>query len=151
MSKELLQAIKDSGLDDFGSVIPQSLVHQTLGIVIPDVGTKAVFDELTLRELSAIDYVRSVLLNDGKYLIGDKVGYRILLPSENRRQIERYMAQADKKLRRAGKLSRNTPPEHRQDSSQIEARIMLKQKATRPQPVGRPSVSAFDSPISMRA
>lgn len=131
MSKALLEKLKAAGCTEYGSVIPTELVHQVLGIEYPEVAPKSVFDELALQELGAIDYVRNALLNEGKYLIGDKAGYRILLPSENKKQVERYMQQADKKLRRASKLSRNTPPEHRKDADQVEARIMLKQKATR--------------------
>lgn len=131
--------MKSHGLTEYGSNIPTSLVHGVLGIYYPESAPKAVFDELALKELGAIDYVRSALLNEGKYLIGDKVGYRILLPSENKRQVERYMQQADKKLRRASKLSRNTPYEHRQGADQTEARIMLKQQEARTDSPMRPS------------
>lgn len=131
MSKALLEQLKATGCTEYGSVIPAELVHTVLGIRYPEIAPKAVFDDLALQELAAIDYVRNALLNEGKYLIGDKSGYRILLPSENKKQVERYMQQADKKLRRASKLSRNTPPEHRKDADQTEARIMLKQKAAR--------------------
>lgn len=133
MSKDLLTTLKSAGLTNYGCSIPTELVHTILGIEYPETAPKAVFDDLALKELGAIDYVRSALLNEGKYLIGDKAGYRILLPSENRKQVERYMAQADKKLRRAGKLSRNTPTEHRRDADQMESRIMLKRQTARQQ------------------
>lgn len=140
MSKALLEKLKAEGRTEYGSVISTELVHAVLGIRYPEIAPKAVFDDLALQELSAIDYVRNALLNEGKYLIGDKVGYRVLLPSENKRQIERYMQQADKKLRRASKLSRNTPTEHRKDADQVEARIMLKRNnARQPEGVVRPS------------
>ena len=46
---------------------------------------------------------------DGKFIASHQGDYRILLPSENKRQVDAYMSQADRKLRRAHKLSRNTP------------------------------------------
>lgn len=105
----LLRILRAEGLLDYGSIIPTKLVHDVLGIAIPEVGSKAVFDELALRELSAIDAVRSALLDEGKYLTACEAGYRILLPSENQRQVEAYMKSADRKLRRAQRLSTNTP------------------------------------------
>lgn len=132
MSKELYQALEQRGLTDYGSYITGAMVHDLLGIVFPEVGTKAQYDELTLKVLGAIDYVRNILLSQGKYLRGQGSDYRILLPSENRAQVEQYMAQADRKLRRAGKLSRNTPSVNRDAATnQMDARIMLKRESTR--------------------
>lgn len=128
--KELLHALHEAGLLEFGSVIPSELVHEVLGIEIPKVGSKAVFDELALRELNAIDSVRNLLLNQGKYLTACEGGYRILLPSENQKQVEAYMKSADRKLRRAQRLSANTPQTaHAADSTR--ARIHMKQHSRR--------------------
>ena len=109
MSKDLLLELRQRGLLEFGSVIKGSEVRDILGIAYPEYGTKKDFDEVALFELGAIDYVRNVLLGEGKYISSDRGDYRILLPSENKRQIDAYMSQADRKLRRAHKLSRNTP------------------------------------------
>lgn len=127
----LYTELREQGLLEYGSIIPLSLVHKFLGIVVPDVGTKADFDKLSLLELAAIDYVRNILLGEGKYLTGSTDGYRILLPSENATQVEQYISSADKKLSRALKLSRNSP--HMQSSlpDQIEARILMKQTSFR--------------------
>jgi hypothetical protein len=110
MSKELLTALRDRGLLEYGSVIKGDEVRDILGIEYPEVGTKKDFDEVALAELSAVDYVRNVLLGEGKFIASSQGDYRILLPSENKRQVDMYMQQADRKLRRAHKLSRNTPP-----------------------------------------
>ena len=131
MSKELYHALKTRGMLDYGSVIPGELVRELLGISYPEVGTKKDFDEVALVELAAVDYVRNILLGEGKYLAGQGDDYRVLLPSENKQQIERYMASADRKLRRAGKLSRSTPtPRHERDDN-TAARIMLKRESIR--------------------
>ena len=109
MSKDLLNALRDRGLLEYGSVIKGDDVREILGIEYPEVGTKKDFDEVALAELGAVDYVRNVLLGEGKFIASNQGDYRILLPSENKRQVDMYMQQADRKLRRAHKLSRNTP------------------------------------------
>lgn len=125
-AKELFHALQEAKLLEFGSVIPTELVHQILGIDMPAFGSKSDFDKIALIELSAIDYVRNLLLGQGKYLTGTPSGYRVLLPSENAAQVENYIASADKKLSRALKLSRNTPALAAQMPDQTEARILMK-------------------------
>lgn len=117
---------------DYGSTFPASMVRDLLEIELPTIGTKEQFNAAALAELSAIDYVRNVLLGRGMYLSADKDGYRILLPSENQKQVERYIGSADQKLRRAHKLSRNSPqPAQRHD--QTAARIFMKRESTKRQ------------------
>lgn len=127
-ARDLMQELGDAGLLEFGSVIPREMVHDVLGIVVPDVGTRDQFADIALRELSAIDYCRAKLLDVGKYLAGTDAGYRILLPSENQRQVELYMSSADKKLGRAMKLSKNSPAMSNTMPAQIEARIHMKRQ-----------------------
>ena len=56
--------------------------------------------------------------------------HRVLLPSENKAQVDAYMESADRKLERALKLSRNSPKaSHLPD--QTEARIMMRRKGYR--------------------
>lgn len=126
----LLSAMTEHGLLDYGSFIPTELVHQALGLVVPEVGTRAEFEAVALRELSAIDDVRGVLLDKGKYLAGCKGGYRILLPSENASQIENYMKSADRKLRRAQRLSAATQREAA-TIDHTQTRIHMKQHSWR--------------------
>ena len=127
----LLEALKKLGLTEHGSVIDASMVHEALGIHHPKMASKAVYDRLAMQELSAIDYCRSALLNEGKYLQGTQTGYRILLPSENKGQIDAYMGSADRKLARALKLSRHTPSAAMHSQDQTEARIVMKQGSHR--------------------
>jgi len=127
--RDLFQALKDQGLLEYGSVIETSFIHEVLGIEVPTMAPKATYDQLALQELAAIDYVRNILIGQGKYLTSTPAGYRILLPSENAAQVELYIHSADKKLNRALKLSRNTPQQaanHNPD--QTEARILMKQQ-----------------------
>jgi hypothetical protein len=127
----LLTALQERGLTEYGSDIPAELVHEILGIDVPDVAEKSVFDRIAMVELAAIDYCRNVLIGQGKYLQGTPSGYRVLLPSENKAQIDSYMGSADRKLSRALKLSRNTPAQSEAKLDQTEARIMLKRTGMR--------------------
>lgn len=127
MSKELLTALRGRGLLEYGSVIKGEEVRDILGIEYPEVGTKKDFDEVALAELGAVDYVRNILLGEGKFIASHQGDYRILLPSENKRQVDAYMQQADRKLRRARKLSSNTPPaESYTPSANHDVRLAMK-------------------------
>jgi len=126
--KCLLEWIRANGLDEFGSVILGEVVRRVVGIQYPEVGTRAQFEELSLTELAVVDYVRNVLLGEGKYLAKKSGDYRILLPSENANQVYLYMAHADKKLKRALKLSRNAPRIDSHDVDNVQARIIMKRE-----------------------
>lgn len=126
MSKELFEFLQETESLEYGAVFPASVVHDFLGLEYPAMSTKAVFDKLELIELSAISYVRNRLLNSGMYLAKTGAQYRILLPSENRVQVDKYLNSASGKLRRALKLSKNTPTSP-WDLSDEEARIRLHQ------------------------
>jgi hypothetical protein len=129
--RELFEELELRGLTEYGSVIDGNMVRTFLGIVHPDVAPKAVYDKLALAELGAIDYVRNILLGKGKYVTSTPSGYRILLPSENVKQVDLYISSADRKLNRALKLSRNTPKQPGQQIDQTEARIYMKQNSRR--------------------
>lgn len=129
--RDLLRVLRESDLLDYGSVIETAMVHDALGITVPEVASRAKFNELELLELGAIDYVRNVLLNDGKYIAACAGGYRILLPSENKKQVEAYIRSADKKNRRAHRLSVNTPVQHTTEQDQTNARIHFRQHSHR--------------------
>jgi hypothetical protein len=147
MSKDLLNALRDRGLLEYGSVIKGDDVREILGVEYPEYGTKKDFDEVALAELGAIDYVRNVLLGEGKFITSHQGDYRILLPSENRRQVDAYIAQADRKLRRAQKLSRNTPNvENYKPSANADVRIAMKMGAARNQ--RRPATKPAQQPAA---
>jgi hypothetical protein len=128
--RDVYDALDRAGLFDFGAAIPRAMVYDLLGLDVPEVASKAVFDRIAMLELQAMDYCRNMLLGDGKYLAGTPSGYRVLLPSENKAQVDSYMESADRKLERALKLSRNSPKaSHLPD--QTEARIMMRRKGYR--------------------
>lgn len=131
LMRGLLAGLGERGLLEYGSVIHTPLVHELLEIEVPVSAAKAVYDRLAMIELSAIDYCRNVLLGQGKYLMGTASGYRILLPSENKAQIDAYMSSADRKLSRALKLSRNSPSGADVQPDQTEARILMKRNGMR--------------------
>lgn len=131
MSKELYSHLLNAGLLEYGSHIKAEEVRIVIGLEYPEVATKQEFDKLSLLELGAIDYVRSILINEGKYITQSKGDYRILLPSENVKQVEIYMSSADKKLRRALKLTRSSPKLDNFKPCNIEARILMKRDGLR--------------------
>ena len=131
MSKELFTALIEHDLVGYGAEFPASYVHEVLGLEFPESAPKRVYDELALKELSAIDYVRNILLGQGKYLEAKGAMYRICLPSENRAYVERYMKSADKKLKRASRLSRSTPQVEAATQSQDDVRMHFKQTSRR--------------------
>jgi hypothetical protein len=126
--KCLLEWLRQEELTEYGSVFLGESVREVIGLVMPKFGTKKEFDQVALRELSAIDYCRNTLLGEGKYLSQVQGDYRILLPSENARQIEQYISNADSKLRRALKLSRNSPAMDGGTLDQTSARILMKRE-----------------------
>lgn len=133
LPKGLLDELRKRQLTEYGTDIPGETIREILGIDYPEFGSKKAFDEVALTELAAVDYCRNVLLGEGKFLASENGGYRILLPSENKRQVDAYMAQADRKLRRAQKLSRNTPviAGDAVSASSSDVRITMKREGIR--------------------
>lgn len=134
--KDLYTELKALGLLEYGAIISRNIVHTIADITIPDFGTKKDFDKCALYELSVVDCVRKTLLNQGKYIAGIPSGYRILLPSENATQVERYMHNADAKLYRAQKLAQSSPITDTTSPSDNQlARIHAKRVALKNGPV----------------
>jgi hypothetical protein len=93
---------------------------------------KQIINSLALEELKLTDYIRNILINRGMYLSNTKGAYNILLPSENYKQVQLYMASADKKLNRAIKLSKNTPRSKGYDENDsLVVRAMMKRENIR--------------------
>ena len=118
-----------NGYAAYGAEVSEDVVRSFLGLEYPEMANKKVYDTLTLIELGYIDYVRNMLLNEGKYLTNSRGIYRVLLPSENAAQVDRYISGANKRLTRALKLSKNTPAEHKKPNDDTDVRIALKQKS----------------------
>lgn len=128
--KCLMAYLSENNLTDYGTVIHGDDVREVLGIKIPKMGTQQQFRDLALAELTAVDYCRNVLLGKGKYLTQRGGDYRILLPSENARQVDTYMSQADRKLKRALKLSKSSQQAAtNQHPDNVNVRIMMKREA----------------------
>jgi len=125
--KDLYGHMLAENLLEYNSVITGDTVRSVLHLKYPKVGTREQFSRIALLELSAVDYVRNQLLNQGKYLQTNAGNYRVLLPSEHKAQCERYIAAAQAKLRKSVKLSTNTPPEdYDLTSSTVRAKVKLK-------------------------
>jgi len=123
--RSVMEIMRDFGWFEYGAIIPADDYRELLGIKYPEKATKREFDSIVLTELSYTDFIRSQLLNEGKFLKFDTDCYRILLPSENKKQIENYMQSAQKKLSRAIKLGKNTPAE-KQDIDKLMVRAHMK-------------------------
>ena len=129
IGKELLSYLRSKGLTDYGSVIPASEIQNVIGVEYPEIGTHQQFRDVDLQMLSVTDYVRNVLLGEGKAFTQYKGDYKILLPSENAKYIESYMNSADKKLKRALKLSRNQPIIETEKNKSESALITMKMQS----------------------
>lgn len=131
MSAELLQAMREAGLTDYGSVIPASDIRKMLNLTMPRFGSKQEFDRVALVELAAIGYVRNHLLDEGKYIAAEGDSYRILLPSENAKQVEAYLEASNRKRRRGLRLLKSTPPGTAEFPSQLESRLSMRDSERR--------------------
>ena len=130
MGKDLFGFLLGEGHLVYGGAFPAESVHRELDIVIPEVGTKAMFAALALIELAAVGYVKEQLLKQGMYLKKDGESYRILLASENADQIRNYQASADRKLLRALKLSKNSP-DRTVEHDKKEVRLVMQRASIR--------------------
>lgn len=108
--KDLLQYMRDRNLTQYGAVLTKRQLYFVLDIDKPEVASEETYKQINFLVLGATDYVRSQMLKEGKAFTQVKGNYRIPLISENKEVIASYMTSADKKLRRALQLSRNTPP-----------------------------------------
>lgn len=121
----VVEWFRENGFDEYGGVVLRAELLEFAGIEIPEVGTKKDFDKAALAEVEIVQYLRNILLREGKYLKQDGDFYRILLPSQNAQQVESYMRTADKKLRRATLLLKNTPSDH-QPADDTNVRLFMK-------------------------
>ena len=126
MSADLLHALREAGLTEFGSVIEGDFVRSALNLTMPDVGTREDFNRVALAELAAIGYVRHHLLNEGKYITAERDKYRILLPSENAQQAEAYLEASNRKRRKGLRLLRSTLPGTATFPAQLESRLAMR-------------------------
>lgn len=94
---------------EYGRVIEAKDFRELFGIEVPEMATYKEFKNVELKELQCVGFVRDKLLRQGKYLAQNGETYRVLLPSENKTQTEAYMNSADRKLKKAIMLSKNTP------------------------------------------
>lgn len=131
MSAELLQTLREAGLTEYGSVIPARDIRKMLNLTMPRFGSKQDFDRVALAELAAIGYVRNHLLDEGKYITADGDSYRILLPSENAKQVEAYLEASNRKRRRGLRLLKSTPPGMAEFPSQLESRLSMRDSERR--------------------
>ena len=124
--EECFKLLEEDGWLNYGKTIPTKKIYEAFGIKkIEYPAMRHEIKQQELEELTVTGYIRDKLLNRGMYLKGERDAYRVLLPSENAGQIMSYMNSADRKLKRAIKLNKNTPSEYK-IQSQDEVRIFMK-------------------------
>ena len=122
----LLDHLRSQGLLEYGTVIDGVVIRRFIGLEELAYGTRQQFQEQSLREMAAVDAVREALLDEGKYLKGERGSYRILTPGENRAQARLYDQQAKRKASRGLKLLNNTPTAPGERPTGVAARLLLR-------------------------
>lgn len=122
----LLDHLRSQGLLEYGTVIDGAVIRRFIGLEELSYGTRQQFQEQSLREMAAVDAVREALLDEGKYLKGERGSYRILTPGENRAQARLYDQQAKRKASRGLKLLNNTPMAPNERPTGVAARLLLR-------------------------
>lgn len=117
--KEVINKLNDLDIFKYGAVITQDEIYKTFDLEPPEKATYKEWEKFSLEELKVTGAIRDFLLDHGKYLKKDGSTYRILLPSENKKQYDEMLDQARRKSNRADKLIRNTQSEtvYRQSAS----------------------------------
>lgn len=121
----MYEELSKRGLLDYGCAIPSSTINEIMQIEMPKLATKEEFNRLSLEELQVMGNVRWNMLEQGKYLKQTPDGYRVLLLSENKEQIQRYMTAAIQKNRKAMKLSKNSPPTISFDPDKVSREVIM--------------------------
>ena len=142
MGKDLFSMLKDRGHLVYGGAFSGELVQEKLGINIPETEARVLLSNttlaeikdmlanLTLIELAAIGYIKDELLKQGMALVSRGGDYRILLPSENAKQIRNYQSSASRKLLRALKLIKNSP-DKTVEHDKKEVRLVMQRASIR--------------------
>lgn len=129
MLRKIVEHMEQMGWTDYGTYINGDDLRRMIGIEYPESGSRRDFEQIELAELSRIEFIRSILLRKGKYLLRTNGDFRIALPSEHSAIIEKYMRAAKSKLNRAIILGRNSPPDANGiDHALIRAEMMKSQR-----------------------
>ncbi len=126
----LWDVLEAAGLLTYGADISGEAVRGALGIEMPEFGRREDFARIELLELSAVDHVRQRLIENGMYIARSPDGYRVLLPSENLRQVDAYMRSASRKVTRARKLQEMTPAASDRPDGRA-ARIFMREQSAK--------------------
>lgn len=131
VNETLYETLHDSGELEYGSTVKRARVLEIMGIEEVKFGTQKDFQAQELAELKGVGYIRSILINQGKWIIRKSDTYRVLQPSENEGQIESFARSGNNAYNKAMKLSKSTPPEYMRENDQTAAKIQMRQKAAK--------------------
>jgi hypothetical protein len=123
-------ALQADGHIGYGNDIPVSYIHEHLGLVMPEIGKRRDFERVQLLEMTAVEYVRKQLLEQGMWITRQGNQYHIPLPSENSHYATNMLSSAARKIKRAGRLVSNTPTCN-QPPDQTASRVLLLQDSVK--------------------
>ena len=133
--ESVLETLHEKGLLEYGATFSADYFRGLCGIVVPDRGTRQEFNQVALAELAAIDFIRNVLIEKGRYIKSDNNAYRVLLPSENTKQANLMRESAKRKLSKAKKLEQNTPldaqTKHPSSANNLSAHVSRAQRLSK--------------------
>lgn len=138
--REILDNLRQQGMLEYGSVFHQADLLRMFEIIpiseaeaqnlsLLEIRKRIAND--ALKELSVVEFIRSVLIKEGKAFEKERDQYRIPLPSENIRVIAKLQDAAIKKIRRAKSLMANSPSEVRDQGDAIASRVLIAERASK--------------------
>jgi len=130
--KDGFYELQQAGLTEYGAEIHRGAFLSMFGIERVTDNDLAMMQPKEIRqalqgealaELAAAGYVRDQLLKEGKYFARTQDVYRVALPSENAEHAGRYLAQANRKQRKARLLLDSTPKQAEQVTDNTARRL----------------------------
>jgi hypothetical protein len=135
---EIVNSLRQQHLLDYGSVIKRQDLLQLFGIPIYTddniVGLnleqiRSRLKNADLQELAVSDHIRRILLLEGKYFERNGDTYRVAMPSENAAMADNFMKAAQRKIRRARVLLKNTPGDI-VETSNLASRLLMAERSS---------------------
>jgi len=105
---EIYTQLKKLEMLKYNAKFTESFLQCLSGIEVPAIGTRQTYNAISLAQLEVVTYLRDRLLPKGKYLSQCNGEFRVLTPSENIGQVNKYLDAADRKIKRAVTLNRET-------------------------------------------
>jgi hypothetical protein len=138
--KEVIERLLNENALEYGATIPRQVFIAEFGISLASdkdlagMPVSEIRDRIRneeLRELSAADAVRHVLLGKGKFFYRCGDVYRVALPSENATYADRYLQHGKRKITKAQKLLSTTPAKYLEPDNALVRASRIKEAEKR--------------------